>query len=158
MANNFAAFEASLEKAFEEKVVQRFVQKHKAITMRALQEAGADSREVSFEHGSPVWTGRFRASHQLGVGEPATPAPAPQHPEVGEGLRWPTEPDSPYRANSLAGYAAALLQLKPFDKTFVSNALPYAQKLEKGYSPKAPEGIYGIIASRLFRRYANTKL
>lgn len=155
--SNFDAWSKDLERQFEERLVQRFVQKHRAITIDALKDISTDSMRVGFSNGSPVWTGRFKGSNNVSIGAPDT-STLPPHPETAEGLRWPDAPDSPYKSPSLAEASIKLTGLKPFEKTYITNALPYARRIEEGYSPKAPEGVYEVTAERMVAKYAGTKL
>ena len=155
--SNYAQWAASLDKAFQEKVVQRFVQKHRTIALQAMKEVTTDSRTVGFAHGSPVWTGRFKGSHKINVNVPDTGV-LPPHPETFEGLRWPDDPAAPYPSPALSEASIKLTALKPFEKVVISNHLPYARRIETGYSPKTPEGVYGITAERLYKKYAYTRL
>lgn len=153
MPSNIDKFEADLDAAYDEAVVQKFVQFHRTITLKALRYTTADSRSVGFAYGSPVWSGRFRASFNLSIGQPDYSVKAP-HPEVASGeLRWPDEPSSPLRTDGVAAGAAQLLNLQPFDITYIANGLPYARRLENGYSLKAPEGVLGIVAEKLGREF-----
>lgn len=143
------SFDKQVDAAYEKKVVQKFVEFHKAVTLDAYQKVSTDSRDAGFEYGSPVWSGAFRASHNLSVGAPDfTPGPVP---EAGE--RWPDEPDAIIQATALSKVAQILLALKPFGQTFIANAKPYSRKLENGYSLKAPEGIYKVAAMSVIAKY-----
>lgn len=152
--NNLNQWTKDIDQQFQEKVVQRLVQKHRTIALQAFREVITDSRTVGFAHGSPVWTNRFGASHRIAVGA-VDGSSLPPHPEK---PRWPDEPDSPYKSPALAEASIKLTALRPFEKIFISNSLPYARRLEQGYSKKAPEGIYNITADRMIARYAYTKL
>lgn len=155
--SNYDQWAADIDKQFEEKVTQRFVQKHRTIALHAFREVTTDSRVVGFAHGSPVWTNRFGASHRIAVNSVDESA-LPPHPEIKEGLRWPDEPDQRYKTLSLAEASLKIGVLRPFEKIYISNTLPYARRLEEGYSPKAPAGVYNITADRMIAKYAYTKL
>lgn len=153
MTSNINEWERALDDAFEEKVVQRFVQFQRRIALEAFKEVGTDSRDVGMEHGSPVWTRRFAGSHRIQIGSPdVSSLPMMQ------GERWPDEPDAQYQSPSLAEASAKLSALKPFETIYISNSLPYARRLEGGYSPKAPEGVYGVTAERLVRKYTGARI
>jgi hypothetical protein len=154
VGSNHTEWEASIKKTFDEKVVHGFVQKHRTIALKAFQEIITDSRTVGFAHGSPVWSGRFAGSNKISVGSPDLSA-LPPHPER---PNWPDEPDSPYGVVTMAEASIKLGALLPFDKVYISNNVPYAARLEDGYSPKAPEGIYGITGERIAIKYRNSKL
>lgn len=78
---------------------------------------------------SPVDTGRFRGNWQ-------TAPDAPPSGEVGP----------PYKdGTALAVEANARLRdLKPFGTTYITNNLPYAERLENGYSQQAPAGMVAL--------------
>lgn len=153
--SNFAQWSSALDKQFDEKVVQRFVQKHRTIALQAFKDIAIDSRTVAFAHGSPVWTGRFKGSNTMSIGAPDFSQALPPHPEA---EAWPNEPDVPYPSPSLAEAAGRLTALKPFEKVFIANALPYARRIESGHSAKAPEGVYNVTSERIHMRFSNTPL
>lgn len=153
--SNIDEWERALDAAYEEKVIQRLVQFHRTIALDALKDIGVDSREVGMEHGSPVWSGRFAGSNRISIGGPDSSV-LPPHPE---GARWPEEPDSIYQSPSLAEASNILSGLKPFETIYISNFLPYARRIEEGWSrTKAPEGVYNITGERMVRKYAGAKL
>lgn len=145
-------FSADIDRAFESKVVQTFVEFHKAVSLDAYKKVSADSRTVGFDFGSPVWSGQFRHGHNLSLDAPDFTPPKP-NPEVLEGLRWPDEPDAVLPARALSGAALVLAALKPFRQVFIANAAPYARRLEGGYSLKAPEGVYNITALSVINKF-----
>ena len=149
--DNFAQFEKQLTKAYDQKVVNRFVEFHKTVALDALREVGADATAQG-AFGSPIHTGRFRRSHNLTVGSPA----GKNAPPLPGAAPWPRKVAKPYNAPSLSEARLKLdLELKPFGKVFITNSLPYSRRLEGGYSPKAPNGIYQVTAVRLTAKYRN---
>ena len=80
---------------------------------------------------SPVRTGRFRANWQHGFGSPANGTLDDLDPSGGASL---VRIQSSTEGNPAAGIH------------FISNNLPYAQRLEDGYSSQAPSGIVGLTA------------
>ena len=90
---------------------------------------------------SPVWSGAYRASHQIIFSDNYRSISRPiglnfPKPTV----RWP-EP-----VHSLAQPIPTKIGTKRgTDVIFVINWQPYAKKLEKGYSRQAPHGIYNLI-------------
>ena len=81
---------------------------------------------------SPVLSGRFRASMTIGVGQIDTsvaPAPAP-----GQTVAVP-EPRIPAITIGATYYHA--------------NSLPYARRIEYGWSNKAPAGVFRITAQKV---------
>lgn len=142
-------FSADIDKAFEEKVVQNFVEFHKAVALDAFRKVIVDSRSVGFANGSPVWSGSFRSGHNLSVDAPEFTPPTP----VAEGERWPDEPDQIIPAPPVSEAAMKLMALRPFRQVFIANAAPYARRLEGGYSLKAPEGIYKVAAMAVIEKF-----
>lgn len=147
MPSNYDEFERQINKAAEG-VVDQLVELHRTITLKAYRYITADSRTVSLQYGSPVWTGRFRGSFNVSIGAPNF-STLPPHPQVGEGLKWPDEPSTPYRAQGVNRAAAQLLGLQPFSTTYIANGVPYARRLENGYSLKAPSGVLGLAVAKV---------
>ncbi|WP_426314531.1 HK97 gp10 family phage protein [Methylobacterium fujisawaense] len=81
---------------------------------------------------SPVDTGRFRANWQYGVGRPNT-ATLVAADKSGQ--------------SSLARIAAGVATARLGDVIYISNALPYALRLETGWSKQAPAGMVGLTAT-----------
>jgi hypothetical protein len=86
---------------------------------------------------SPVDKGTFRGNWQLGFGE------------VDANIQ------SPDDKSGSATIAKANSELTKFDSkkiTYISNSLPYAQRLENGYSNQAPQGMVRLTVLE-FRRF-----
>jgi hypothetical protein len=83
---------------------------------------------------SPVDTGRFRGNWNVAVGAPNTAATAALDPSGGQVLASGT---------AQIGSATGLAPI------FVTNSLPYAQKLEEGSSQQAPAGIVSVTAAEI---------
>ncbi len=146
--------------AANERVTRAVVEAHKAVAIKAYAMIAADSRETGMRYGSPVWSGRFRASHTIAIGAPDT-ATKPPHPDtVGKGAtRWPDEPDGIYNAPPASYAAQKLTALKPFDIVYIANALPYARRIELGHSKfKAPEGVYDVTAVAVRAQFRNISI
>ena len=153
MPSNIDEFERQLDEAFEKAKVQKFVELQKTITLKCYQYITADSRDVGLAYGSPVWTGRFRASFNASIDTPDFTV-KPPHPEVGEGLRWPNAPKSPYNSQGVARAAAAIAGLAPFQTTVIANGLPYARRIEMGgFSLKAPSGVLNVVAAKVAKEF-----
>ena len=95
---------------------------------------------------SPVDTGRFRGNWQVAIGEQPT------------GTVELLDPDGTIVT---ARVAAASGDVKPGDVVYMVNNLPYARRLEDGYSQQAPAGMvkltvqkYQPIADRAIRSIA----
>lgn len=79
---------------------------------------------------SPVLTGRFRASWTIALGQ-VDPTVAPPVPKGG-----------------LATVAAPQIPAVAFgDVVYLANSLPYARRLEYGWSQQAPAGMVRITAA-----------
>lgn len=95
---------------------------------------------------SPVDTGRFRGNWQVAIGEQPT------------GTVELLDPDGTIVT---ARVAAVSGNVKPGDVVYMVNNLPYARRLEDGYSQQAPAGMvkltvqkYQPIADRAIRSIA----
>lgn len=146
--------------AAKERAARALVEAHKAVAIRAYAMIATDTRDTGMGYGSPVWSGRFRASHTIAVNVPDT-ATKPPHPDtVGKGAtRWPDEPDGIYNATPVSYAAQKLTALKPFDIVYIANALPYARKIELGHSKlKAPAGVYEATAIAVRAKFKNVTL
>jgi len=82
---------------------------------------------------SPVDTGRFRANHNVSYGTPNY-----------------TTTDSTASGRGLAE-AQKALSLPVGGVVYMTNALPYARRLEYGWSKQAPAGIYRVSAIEFSR-------
>lgn len=87
---------------------------------------------------SPVDTGRFRMSWAMADGAPA----AVYGPEGGTGGDGAAA-DSAARANITARFQ------DPFSAIYITNPLPYAERLEFGYSQKAPAGMVRVSLAEI---------
>lgn len=153
---NAAIFAKDIDAAYAKKILPAFLEFHKTVVIKAYQLVIRDSREVGFQHGSPVWSGRFRKSHNVSIGvvDGSVSAPNP----AAKFVNWPDEPESVLSAKGVAYVRGVLEKLRPFDIVYISNSVPYAKKLEEGYSPKAPEGVYDVAASTLRAQLKGNKL
>lgn len=146
--------EKSLAEQIEEVKRRKVVGSVLAIQRRLTKELDralkVDSREVSFTNGSPVWSGRFLASHVVSVED----VDLRVAPETDEDVVWPEEPDSKVRwLQTEADVARVLLGLQPFSVAYISNALPYARRIEDGWSSKAPEGVYSVTLDAVLPKF-----
>lgn len=81
---------------------------------------------------SPVYTGAFRASWRVSFNfarEDVTEGRSPQNPIRGAAFRWPS------------GF-------KLGDTVIISNAQPYAEMLEYGWSDQAPYGVLRVAVAQ----------
>ena len=106
---------------------------------RAKDKAHVVVRKTAFElqgmmiDMSPVDTGRFRGNWQVGLGAINQSTSAALDPS-GEATK---------------GRAQAALQgWKPGQTIYLSNSLPYALRLERGWSQQAPSGVVRLTVQR----------
>lgn len=78
---------------------------------------------------SPVDTGRFRGNNIVSIGSPVYVNTTEVDPSGGETIN---------RGLSV------MSGLKPFTVVYIQNNLPYAERLENGWSDQAPGGIYEL--------------
>ena len=106
---------------------------------RAKDKAHIVVRKTAFElqgmmiDTSPVRTGRFRSNWAVGLGAINTSTDA--------------APDK--TGDAAKGRAQAALQgWKPGQTIYLSNSLPYARRLEMGWSKQAPQGMVRLTVQR----------
>lgn len=147
----------------KERAVRAVVQAQKMVAIDAYHQICADSMTVNFEFGSPVWSGRFMGSNTIAIGEADT-STLPPHPDTqGPGAeRWeaPGHPiQGAYHAHAMSEAVIKLAALEPFQKVVIANALPYARRIEDGYSKlKAPAGVYEVTAASMRTKYGHIRL
>ena len=120
MATNAANFSRRVSLHGKQIPEEGIVEIHRALHI----EAG---RRLIFR--SPVDTGRFRNNWQTGVSEAPT-----------------GEQNAP---NPLARGEAKVARLQPFVLTTWVNNVPYAGRLENGWSSQAPNGLLRITAAEI---------
>ena len=81
---------------------------------------------------SPVNTGRFRANWMSGYGA----------------VNYTTTADTDKDGTETSGRIASGLMQWDGATLYVTNSLPYAQRLEDGWSKQAPGGMVGLTAQR----------
>ena len=85
---------------------------------------------------SPVDTGAFRGNHRIGIG------------------RIDTTADKNETTSSLQKGIATIQARGGIGKlVYVSNSLPYALRLENGYSDQKPQGVYSITFMNVVNKY-----
>ncbi len=143
---NLKEFEFEMDKGVEQ-IVAKFVQFHRSVAIEVYRQ---------ILNQSPVWTGRFRASHTIAVGSPDEDA----HPGLPKKdlPRWPEKPKREIRAPSLGDATTRLNGLQPFQVIWINNSLPYAASLEDGTSTQAPFGVYTVALASAEVKFANVKL
>lgn len=149
--------QAQIDSVVAEKVIGRFTEFVRKIGQELHRNLTTDSRTVSFEYGSPVWTGRYSASHIVSIASPKY-IQAPEHPQQNT-LIWPNEPSSRVRAVQTAAQVRQILTgLQPFQEIFITNSLPYSRVIENGSSAKAPGGVYRPTVDALIDKYRNVRI
>lgn len=123
MSSNFAEFDRRI-KRHEREVGLRVAERHREIALRAV--------EIAVEE-SPVKTGAFRGAWRVSESRE---------------MEAPHTPDKEGRA-TVARARRALEGLRPFALVYVVNAMPYAGRIEHGWSAQAPQGVMGVTAERL---------
>jgi hypothetical protein len=113
-----------------------FVQKTKANADTVVRQASL-SVLSSVVKRSPVDTGRFRGNWQTTVAAPAT----------GNLNR-----DDKGGSEAIAAGVGALTNAKAGDTVWIVNNLPYAQRLENGWSDQAPTGMVRLTVNE-FEKY-----
>ena len=88
---------------------------------------------------SPVDTGAFRGNHRVSIGSVDTTANQSEKDEGGAG--------------TISKGLQNLIALKPYQTVFISNSLPYAYRLENGWSDQAPQGIYRTTFTYITQKY-----
>jgi hypothetical protein len=94
---------------------------------------------------SPVDTGRFKGNWSLSVGEQNTTQSAMADPVGGNTIM--------NGATALRGYGS-----QGFHVIHIQNNLPYAQRLEDGWSKQAPAGMVGLTVPELQAMWNSLKL
>ncbi|MGP5296803.1 HK97 gp10 family phage protein [Psychrobacter faecalis] len=84
---------------------------------------------------SPVDTGRYRANHTVSFGSPDY-----RYTENKDGM-------------SLAFSAINSLTPSALPVVYIQNNLPYAERLENGWSKQAPSGIYSLAYEAMVAAY-----
>ena len=97
---------------------------------------------------SPVDTGRFRGNWQISIDAPARG----QLSTVEKGKVEPNPSSNP-SGSSTATEGAFKVQKAPFPRSayFITNNLPYSEKLEFGSSEQAPNGLVRITVAEFER-------
>lgn len=155
---DLATFKRNLDLAYSERFIARFVEYHKKVSLVVFQYLTTDAA-IGNNYGSPVYSGRFLASHNIAINKIDTSVVA-EHPEVASGqVSWPDAPSYTLQAKGMSTAARVLAALKPFDMVYASNNLPYARDLELGKSKfKAPFPIFLTVALKVAARFSNVRL
>ena len=128
MSDNLPEFNLALADFLGKQVPALAVAAQKKVALDAL--AGVVKK-------SPVDTGRFRGNWHLTVTPSDTTTPFVDKQPVGS---------PPARA---VAELANLMQLQPYGIAYLQNALPYAERLENGWSKQAPRGMVALTVAEL---------
>jgi len=90
---------------------------------------------------SPVASGRFRGNWDTSIGAASSKAFDTATPDA-----------------SLTRGDVALANFGAFKAVYLSNSLPYALRLENGYSGQAPSGMVAVTVARLDLKYGRVEL
>ncbi len=151
MPTNVEGLGAQFQRAYQTKVIRGLLAVQRAVVLDLYARLIRDTRTTGFAFGSPVWTGRYAASHRVSLGsrDASVADPHPDQPF----LRWPDEPDSRVNAMPMSQVSRILQALKPFSTVIISNSLPYSRRIERGWSGKAPEGVYRVTADATIEKF-----
>lgn len=89
---------------------------------------------------SPVDTGRFRGNWDVSIGSISTTF---------------TQEVDPSGAATIANGQAILGTYEQLRPIYIQNNLPYAQRLENGWSGQAPQGMVGLTVNYLEAKYSS---
>jgi len=128
--------------------VTTFAQKTGLNTSLVMRKAGLDAYAGVLKR-SPVRTGRFRASNRISLNVPDLSVAPETSTIVG---------NAPFAGGPQLNQAVSILgPADGGDTIFITNALPYAKKLEDGGSAQTnrqPDGIYGATIQELRASFA----
>ncbi len=116
--------------------VSAFVAKAKGNAQEVVNKVAVDVLS-SVVLKSPVDTGRFRGNWNVSLGGPDT---------------FTSDATDKIGTQTIAAGAAAVEDARPGQTIFITNSLPYAERLEYGHSKKAPNGMVRITLSE-FQSY-----
>lgn len=145
-AENARKFALDLTKLFEGETEKAVVKATQKLALDALRGVVLKS-PVGFP---PNWKrpapkgyvgGQFRGAWQLSVGSP------------GSGITGRSRPGKAGSANAAGNAAAdavpALAALQAYQTVYIVNGLPYAERLEAGWSGQAPMGMVALTVQEL---------
>lgn len=94
--------------------------------------------------GSPVMDGSFRNSNLITINHPT------YHYIEGEGN---LAPRGSLDQKAFNRGLQQILKVKLGDAVYLTNALPYARKIENGHSQQSPEGVYALAFQAVSSKY-----
>lgn len=116
----------------------QFIEKTKADGDKVLRQATLSMLNGVVKR-SPVDTGRFRGNWQTTVGNPAS----------GD-----LDTEDKSGGATLTAGVTAVAGAQMGDTTYIVNNLPYARRLEDGYSDQAPQGMVKLTVNE-FKKYVD---
>jgi hypothetical protein len=125
MTSNIKQFTAQVGRFADEDVPQRVQQVQQKIGLQALR--GVVNK-------TPVDTGRARGNWQTTLGDPAT------------GTLDTTDQGG---NQTIARGSSTVTTAEPFSVIWLSNNLPYIERLENGYSQQAPNGMVSTTVTEI---------
>lgn len=125
MSSNIREFNLALKKVGQEWPAERVAKVHRAVALEGLR---------GVVQMTAVDTGRARANWQVTRDTPAEGA---------------TEATDKSGSATLAAGAAQIASVEPYTVTWITNNLPYIERLESGYSQQAPSGMLNVTFNRL---------
>lgn len=128
----FDRFSRQIEEA-KKRIEDEFKKFKISVAYTLFQHIAVDSAFSGYSFGSPVLTGRYLSSHTISDGVIDNSAPP-------AGQESYTPKDASYAKGKLAG-------INPYGITYIASNVPYAKKLEDGFSLKAPGGIYSVAVA-----------
>lgn len=118
-------FTVSLDSLYQEKVVDNVIAVQKKLALEALRRVVQKS---------PVDTGRFRGNWMVSIGVRA------------DGT---IETVDPSGGTTINKGLAPISTLDKMDVVYIQNNLPYAERLENGWSQQAPAGMVAVTVAEI---------
>lgn len=125
-----AQFSINLSKIAKDLPPKVIVLLHKKIALEALKRVVQKS---------PVDTGRFRGNWMASIGVKSTDA---------------SGQNDPSGSSSLGRGSAVIGNIQPYTVIYLTNNLPYAERLENGWSKRAPQGMVTVTAAEIKAHFA----
>lgn len=119
--------------------IRKFVQKTKASMDIVVRKVTMDLSNGLVQL-SPVDTGRFRGNWMLGIGAPDTSTITAVDPNG---------------STTMARISSGVAGVKAGGIVYITNSLPYARRLEYGWSQQAPQGMVRITVANYQEYVAN---
>jgi Zn ribbon nucleic-acid-binding protein len=134
MSSNFQQFKAEVGRFADEEVPAKVRQVQQKIGLQALR--GVVNK-------TPVDTGRARGNWQASIGQPASGTINDEDPSGQAPLPSSASTDTFFREQP------TITNAQPFSVIWLSNNLPYIERLENGYSQQAPNGMVSTTVTEI---------